>query len=415
MKKQTNLFDKDNSPNKKAPLAHRLRPQTLEDFSGQKEVLAQLHRLGSHNPFHFIFWGPPGCGKTTLAHILAKKWKRELYKFNAVTSGIPDLKKLIHSIQEMKGFLSERAIIFIDEIHRFNKAQQDVLLPYLERGDFTLMGATTEYPQTSLNRAVISRVKLFELKKLDREDILHILKRANIREKLSFSDEYLELIGNYSNGDARIALSHLEYLYNSPQALKNRKELIKTLTQNARNFDKNSHHHYDSISAFIKSVRGSDPDAAIYWLAVMIDGGEDPIFIARRLMILASEDIGNANPQALTLASSTHYTVSKIGMPEGRIPLAQCTIYLASSPKSNLAYKAINKALAFVKERPSAEVPGHLKTHSPEKKNYQYPHDYPNHYIQQKYRFDHENFIDWDQQGLEERLEGYLKKLSQGK
>lgn len=409
MNNQYTLFSP--SSTEQQPLAYKARPKNLDSFTGQEHVLSEISKLEADNPFHFIFWGPPGCGKTTLAHILGDLWKRELYNFNAVTSGIPELKKLIKSIEELKLLGSLKAIIFIDEIHRFNKAQQDVLLPFLEKGDFTLIGATTEYPQTSLNRAIISRVKLFELKALANEEIEGVLTQVINAQKLSVPQEFIVAIAHYSNGDARIALSHLEYIINLKERITNKEDLLKYLSQNARNYDKASNYHYDTISAFIKSVRGSDPDAAIFYLAIMLDGGEDPVFIARRLMILASEDIGNANPQALILATSTHYSLSQIGMPEARIPLAQCTIYLASSPKSNSAYLAIDKALAFIKDRPNAQIPEYLKNHSPQKSQYKYPHSYPEHYVKQTYKANSEVFYESTEQGFEKKLNDYLKSL----
>ena len=403
---QFNLFNTQN----KAPLAHRVRPSDFDAFHGQDKTLSNIEYLASDNPFHFIFWGPPGSGKTTLAHLLANKWQRELFEFSAVTSGVPDLKKLIKNVIETKEMTGKKSIIFIDEIHRFNKSQQDVLLPFLEKGDFTLIGATTEYPQTSLNRAIISRVKLYELQSLSEDDLVNIIKQTLENEgSQTLPPSFLSVIARYSNGDARVALSHLEYLLESKDLIQTQDQLLEYLTKNARNYDKDSNRHYDTISAFIKSVRGSDPDAAVMWLAVMLDGGEDPIFIARRLMILASEDIGNANPQALSLATATHYTVSQIGMPEARIPLSQCAIYLACSAKSNSSYLAIDKALAYVRENPTEQVPGHLKNHSPEKVNYKYPHNYPNHYIEQTYKLNELKFFEATDQGDEKNLGKYLK------
>ena len=402
---QANLF----SNSHKSPLAHRMRPASFDAFYGQSKTLNDINNLSADNPFHFVFWGPPGCGKTTLAHLLAKKWEREIFEFSAVTSGVPDLKKLIKNVIETKEFTGKKSIIFIDEIHRFNKSQQDVLLPFLEKGDFTLIGATTEYPQTSLNRAIISRVKLYELTSLGEKEIEDILSKTLKQENLEQPDDFIKLIARYSNGDARIALSHLEYLIESGNSIQTQDQLLEYITQNARSYDKNSNRHYDTISAFIKSVRGSDPDAAVMWLAVMLDGGEDPIFIARRLMILASEDIGNADPAALPLATATHYTVSQIGMPEARISLSQCTIYLACAPKSNSAYLAVDKALAYVRENPTEEVPGHLKNHSPEKVNYKYPHNYEGHFVEQNYKLNELKFYEPTAQGAEKAHSKLLK------
>lgn len=367
------------------PLAAKLRPKSLDDFCGQMRIRPQLEKLVSH-PRHVIFWGPPGTGKTTLAHIISGQIDRELYVFSAVTSGIPELKRLIQEMLDRRKEFGKESILFIDEIHRFNKSQQDALLPYLENGDFLFIGATTEYPHTSLNKALISRVSLIELKQLEQNDLTQILKRG--AEDLNRPElvDYVEDLAKLSNGDARFALNQLARLSAfSAKELENKEHVLKELFEHARQYDRNANRHYDVISAFIKSIRGSDPDGALLYLAIMLDGGEDPEFIARRLMILASEDVGLANSQALQVTSNAHYVVKHIGMPEARITLSHATVFMALSPKSNSVYKAVDAALGFVKENPTIEVPGHLSNVSPEKKNYKYPHSYPGNWTEQRY------------------------------
>lgn len=367
------------------PLAAKMRPTDLADFSGQPKIRAQLEKIVSH-PRHVIFWGPPGTGKTTLAHIIAGKIDRELNVFSAVTSGIPELKRLIQEMLDKRRELGRESILFIDEIHRFNKSQQDALLPYLENGDFLFIGATTEYPHTSLNKALISRVSLIELEQLTPTDLEEILSRALTELKRPELSPFLPEIAKLSNGDARFALNQLARLVAfSAEELNDSEKVLKELFLHARQYDKNANRHYDVISAFIKSIRGSDPDAALLYLAIMLDGGEDPEFVARRLMILASEDVGLANSQALQVATNAHYVTTKIGMPEARITLAHATVFMALSPKSNSAYKGINEAMSFVQENPTIQVPGHLSNVSPEKKNYKYPHSYPNNWVEQDY------------------------------
>ncbi len=367
------------------PLAAKMRPKDLEHFSGQGKIRAQLEKIVSH-PRHVIFWGPPGTGKTTLAHIIASKIDRELHVFSAVTSGIPELKRLIQEMLDHRREFEKESILFIDEIHRFNKSQQDALLPYLENGDFLFIGATTEYPHTSLNKALISRVSLVELVQLSPAELEEILGRAlgdlNRPELISYLPELAKL----SNGDARFALNQLSRLMAfTNDELIDHEKVLKELFLHARQYDKNANRHHDVISAFIKSIRGSDPDAALLYLAIMLDGGEDPEFIARRLMILASEDIGLANSQALQVTTNAHYVTTKIGMPEARITLAHASVFMALSPKSNSAYTGINEALRFVEENPTILVPGHLSSTSSEKKNYKYPHSFPGNWTEQDY------------------------------
>lgn len=367
------------------PLAAKLRPKSLDEFCGQTHIRTQLEKLISH-PRHVIFWGPPGTGKTTLAHLISAQIARELHVFSAVTQGIPELKKLIAEMLDRRKQFGKESILFIDEIHRFNKSQQDALLPYLENADFLFIGATTEYPHTSLNKALISRVSLIELKAHEQKDLVQILERGLSDLKRDELAPYLEELAKLSNGDARFALNQLARLEAFDRAeLQDKEKVLKELFEHARQYDKNANRHYDVISAFIKSIRGSDPQAALLYLAIMLDGGEAPEFIARRLMILASEDIGLANSQALQVATNAHYVTKQIGMPEARITLSHATVYLALSPKSNSVYSAIDEALSFVRENPTIEVPGHLSNVSPEKKNYKYPHSYPHNWVEQNY------------------------------
>ena len=367
------------------PLAARIRPNALASFFGHSQIRSQLEKLISH-PRHVIFWGPPGTGKTTLAHLVSGQLDRELHLFSAVTSGIPELKKLIAEILDRKKQFAKESILFIDEIHRFNKSQQDALLPYLENGDFLFIGATTEYPHTSLNKALLSRVSLIELKQLKEDDLKAILKEGIKHLEREELKNYIDDLANLSNGDARFCLNQLERLQAfSKVELQDKEKILKELFLHARQYDKNANRHHDVISAFIKSIRGSDPQAALLYLAIMLDGGEDPEFIARRLMILASEDVGLANSQALQVSTNAHYVIKQIGMPEARITLAHATVYMALSPKSNSVYLGIDSALNFVRENPTIDVPGHISNTSPEKKNYKYPHDYPQHWVEQNY------------------------------
>lgn len=380
---QLDVFD-SHSPHE-LPLAAKLRPKSLSDFFGQSKIRGQLEKLMAH-PRHVIFWGPPGTGKTTLAHIISGQIGRELHVFSAVTSGVPELKRLIQEMLDRRRDLARESILFIDEIHRFNKSQQDALLPYLENGDFLFIGATTEYPHTSLNKALISRVSLIELKQLEAMDLEEILSRGTHDLGRGDLRAFVPELAKLSNGDARFALNQLARLAAfRANELMDKEAVLKELFEHARQYDRNANRHYDVISAFIKSVRGSDPDAALLYLAIMLDGGEDPEFIARRLMILASEDVGLANSQALQVTTNAHYVVSKIGMPEARITLSHATVFLALSPKSNSVYKGVDAALAFVKENPTVEVPGLLSNVSPEKKDYKYPHSYPGNWTEQRY------------------------------
>lgn len=386
------------------PLAERLRPQTLDDYIGQKHlvgpgaVLRQMIEAGRISSF--ILWGPPGVGKTTLAQIIAHKLETPFYTLSAVTSGVKDVRDVIERAKSNRFFSSNSPILFIDEIHRFSKSQQDSLLGAVEQGTVTLIGATTENPSFEVIRPLLSRCQLYVLKSLEKDDLLELLKRAlstdaYLRERSIELKETTAML-RYSGGDARKLLNILELVVEAEPA--DRPIVItdalvsERLQQNPLAYDKDGEMHYDIISAFIKSIRGSDPDAAIYWLARMVEGGEDPAFIARRLVISASEDIGLANPNALLLANACFETLMKVGWPEGRIPLAETTIYLATSPKSNSAYKAINEALELVRRTGNLPVPLHLRN-APTKlmkqlgygEEYKYAHDYAGHFVRQQY------------------------------
>lgn len=389
------------------PLAARLRPSSFDQFYGQNHLLNKYPFLKDKNFPSLVLYGPPGTGKTTLAHLLASSSGKNIFNFNAVLGGVNELRKIIRECENS----DRESILFMDEIHRFNKSQQDALLPYVEKGTFTLIGATTEYPKTSLNKALLSRVQIVELKKLSLDALLKILTQAKNELNIEIDEKTLHLLTEYSSGDARVALNLLDIVQKAPKG----SDLLPLIKQNSREFDKNDSRHYDVISAFIKSMRGSDPQAALLWLAVMIDGGEDPVFIARRLVIFASEDVGNAHPMALGLTNATLNTVKNIGMPEARISLAQATTYLASTVKSNASYKAIDAALEYVRSRPTIEVPEHLKNYpAPDAKKYLYPHDYPGNYVRQNYTNENlPRFYKPSVQGREKFLKERLESLTQ--
>jgi len=385
------------------PLAERLRPKSLDGYIGQQHlvgphaVLRQM--IDAKRIKSFILWGPPGVGKTTLAQIIAAQLNTPFYTLSAVTSGVKDVREVIEKARRNRFFDSPSPILFIDEIHRFSKSQQDSLLGAVETGTVTLIGATTENPSFEIIRPLLSRCQLYTLKPLENEDLLSLLHSAIttdvILKEKQFQIDQTEAILRFLGGDARKLLNILELLSESAQqntVIINDQIVTERLQQNPMAYDKGGEMHYDIVSAFIKSIRGSDPDGAIYWLARMIEGGEDPSFIARRLVISASEDIGLANPNAMLIANTCYDTVLKIGWPEGRIPLAEATIYLATSPKSNSAYLAINQAIALVKETGNLPVPMHLRN-APTKMmkelgygaDYKYSHNYPHNFVQQQF------------------------------
>ena len=384
------------------PLAERLRPRTLDDYIGQRHLVGEgavlRKMIDAGRISSFILWGPPGVGKTTLAQIIANRLKTPFYTLSAVTSGVKDVRDVIEKAQKGRFFNEASPILFIDEIHRFSKSQQDSLLGAVEKGIVTLIGATTENPSFEVIRPLLSRCQLYVLKSLEKDDLLQLLHRAVttdviLRERKIELKETSALL-RYSGGDARKLLNILELVVEaeSGDVMITDELVVSRLQQNPLAYDKDGEMHYDIISAFIKSIRGSDPDAALYWMARMIEGGEDPQFIARRLVISASEDIGLANPNALLLANAAFDTVMKIGWPEGRIALAEAAVYLATSPKSNSAYLGIDEALAVVRETGNLPVPLHLRN-APTKlmkdlgysDGYKYPHDYAGHFVAQQY------------------------------
>ncbi len=386
-----------------APLAERMRPRTLDDYVGQKHLVgpdAVLRKMiDAGRISSFILWGPPGVGKTTLAQIIAHKLETPFYTLSAVTSGVKDVREVIEKARNNRFFSQASPILFIDEIHRFSKSQQDSLLGAVEQGTVTLIGATTENPSFEVIRPLLSRCQLYVLKSLTRDDLLELLHRA-IEKDTELRTRHIELretdaILRYSGGDARKLLNILELVVEAAgtdTVVITDTMVTERLQQNPLAYDKDGELHYDIISAFIKSIRGSDPDAALYWLARMIEGGEDPAFIARRLVISASEDIGLANPNALLLANAAFDAVMKIGWPEGRIPLAEVTVYLAASPKSNSAYMGINDALQLVRQTGNLPVPLHLRNAPTQlmkelgyAKDYKYAHDYEGHFVEQQF------------------------------
>jgi len=385
------------------PLAERLRPRTLDDYIGQQHlvgegaVLRKMIEAGRISSF--ILWGPPGVGKTTLAQIIANRLETPFYTLSAVTSGVKDVRDVIEKAQKVRFFNEASPILFIDEIHRFSKSQQDSLLGAVEKGIVTLIGATTENPSFEVIRPLLSRCQLYILKSLEKDDLLKLLNRAihtdSILKEKNIQLQETGALLRYSGGDARKLLNILELVVDSEAS----DEVVITdeiveqrLQQNPLAYDKDGEMHYDIISAFIKSIRGSDPDAALYWMARMIEGGEDPQFIARRLVISAAEDIGLANPNALLLANAAFDAVMKIGWPEGRIPLAEATVYLATSPKSNSAYLGVDAALDLVRRTgnqpvplPIRNAPTQLMKELGYHDGYKYPHDYPGHFTDQQY------------------------------
>ena len=390
------------------PLAYRMSPQTLDDYVGQEHILGKdkiLYRtIKADRLSSIILWGPPGCGKTSLARVISHTTKYKFTKLNAVTSGVSDIKRAIEDAQNAFLNPSGKCILFIDEIHRFNKLQQDALLPYVENGTVILIGATTENPYFEVNKALISRSMVFRLNPLTTKDIFTILKKSLTSERglasynIRIEDSTLEKIAETSNGDVRTALNGLEVAVLTTQMDKDgyitiTDEIAKECVQERKAiFDKNGDSHYDNISAFIKSMRGSDPDAAVFYLARALNAGEDPVFIARRITIAAAEDVGMANPNALVVATAAMQAVNMLGMPEARIILSEAAVYVATSKKSNAAYMAINKAMEDVATKDTGTIPMHIRNAPAEGMakegygvGYKYPHDYPGHWVEQQY------------------------------
>ena len=390
------------------PLAFRMRPKTLEEFVGQEHILAKdklLYRtIKADRLSSIILWGPPGCGKTSLAKVISETTKYKFTKINAVTSGVSDIKNAIQEAQNMLLNPSGKCILFIDEIHRFNKLQQDALLPFVEDGTVILIGATTENPYFEVNKALISRSMVIKLEPLEKKDIIKIIKNSLVSKdglgmyNIKISDETIDHIAEVSGGDVRTALNGLEVAVLTTNMNKDGvieitdKIASESLNKKKAIFDKNGDSHYDNISAFIKSMRGSDPDAAVFYLARALNGGEDPVFMARRIVIAAAEDVGLANPNALTVATSAMQAVTMIGMPEARIILSEAAVYVALSKKSNATYLAIDKALNDVSSKDTGKIPMHIRNAAAKgmeefgyHEGYKYPHDYPGHVVEQQY------------------------------
>ena len=421
-----------------APLAARMRPRTLEEFVGQKHIVGKnklLYRaIKADKLSSVIFYGPPGTGKTTLAKIIANSTESRFVQLNATTAGIKDIKETVKSASDELSISGKRSILFIDEIHRFNKTQQDALLPHVEDGTIILIGATTENPYFEVNNALVSRSIIFSLNPLEKDDIKDLILNAiNDTERgygnklIEISDDALDFLSDVANGDARSALNALELAVITTEENDEGKIIIdlgvveECIQKRALNYDKDGDNHYDTISAFIKSMRGSDPDAALYYLAKMIYAGEDPKFIARRIVICASEDVGNADPHALMVAVNAAQAVNFIGMPESRIILAQAVTYIASAPKSNAAYLGIDKALADVKHKRIKTVPPHLKDahyNGAESlgngNGYKYSHNYPGHYVKQQYLPDElvgTIYYEPTENGIEKKIKEKLDRL----
>lgn len=422
---------------REAPLAARMRPKTLEEFVGQAHIVGKgklLYRaIQSDRLSSVLFYGPPGTGKTTLAKIIANTTKSAFHQINATTAGIKEIKETVEAAKADLGMYGRRTILFIDEIHRFNKSQQDALLPHVEDGTIILIGATTENPYFEVNKALVSRSIVFELYPLEQRDIECLLRRALEDTERGMGAYHAEMdadalafLADTANGDARTALNALELAILTTEPENGRVHITPEIAEDciqkrALNYDRDGDNHYDTISAFIKSMRGSDPDAALYYLAKMIYAGEDPKFIARRVVICAAEDVGNADPHALQVAVAAMEAVNFIGMPEGRIPLAQAVTYVACAPKSNAAYLGIDKALADVRTKRIKSVPLHLKDahYSGAKElgrgiGYKYAHDFPGHYVAQQYLPD--EFVGTvyyapTENGVERRIKEYLRRL----
>ncbi|MCT6869517.1 replication-associated recombination protein A [Apibacter sp.] len=416
-----------------SPLAERMRPKTLKDYQYQSHLIGKdgpiRRMIDSGNLASMIFWGPPGTGKTTLAEIIASESKREYYTLSAVSSGVKEVREVIEKAKNQNLFTGKSPILFIDEIHRFNKSQQDSLLQAVEKGWIVLVGATTENPSFEVVSALLSRCQVYTLYHLDKNALSNLLHRAitedEILSKKNIIIDEEEALFQYSGGDARKLLNSLDLVvqqFNGQEEIHiNNEEIKKVIQENMALYDKDGEQHYDIISAFIKSIRGSDPNAAVYWLARMLEGGEDIKFIARRMVISASEDIGMANPTALILANNTFQAIAVIGNPEARILLSQCAVYLATSPKSNASYLAINSALSYVKKTGNLSVPLHLRnapTQLMKELNYgsgyKYSHDYPGNFAYQEFLPDeasHETFYQPGNNSRENKLRDYLRNL----
>lgn len=431
------LFDyaREMNKEKEAPLAGRMRPATLDEVVGQEHIIGRdklLYRaIQADKLSSIIFYGPPGTGKTTLAKVIANTTKANFVQMNATTSGKKDMQEAVKNAKEALGMFQKKTILFIDEIHRFNKAQQDYLLPFVEDGTVILIGATTENPYFEVNQALISRSNVFQLYSLEKDDIKELIRRAVYDDEkgmgvyhASIEEDALDFLADMAEGDARSALNAIELGILTTQPNEAGKIVIdlnvaqECIQRRAARYDKDGDNHYDVISAFIKSMRGSDPDAAVYYLARMIDAGESVTFIARRVMICASEDVGNADPQAIQVAVAAAQAVERVGLPEARILLAQAVTYVASAPKSNAAYLAVDKALETVRNHKIGEVPNHLKDSHYKVAaklghgiGYQYAHDYPDHYVKQQYLPDElqgMRFYEPTANGYEKRIKDYL-------
>ncbi|WP_041606471.1 replication-associated recombination protein A [Halothermothrix orenii] len=438
-----NLFEQNSESNdKNRPLAYRMRPGNLDEFYGQEDVIGPgkpLRRaIEADRVQSLILYGPPGCGKTSLAQVIARKTEGKFIRINAVTSGVSKIREVIDKASKNRSLHGIKTILFIDEIHRFNKSQQDALLPAVESGTITLIGATTENPYFEVNSPLLSRSRIVRLKPLKKEDIIKILKNALNNEErglgnynIDISQDALQYLASIAGGDARTALNGLEIAVLTTPPDKegiihiNKNIISESLQKKLLKYDKQGDNHYDVVSAFIKSMRGSDPDAALFWLARMLESGEDPRFIARRIIVHAAEDVGMADPMALVVATSAANAVEYVGLPEARIPLAEAVIYIATAPKSNSVITGIDAALNYVKNNDTGEVPLHLRdAHYKGARNlkhglgYKYPHDYPYHYVKQQYVPDEvtgTEFYKPGQQGREKKIKqrlDFLKNLN---
>ena len=436
------LFDymREQNQEKEAPLASRLRPSVLEEVAGQQHIIGKdklLYRaIQADKLSSVIFYGPPGTGKTTLAKVIANTTSAEFTQINATSAGKKDMEEVVRQAKDSRGMYGKKTILFIDEIHRFNKSQQDYLLPFVEDGTVILVGATTENPYFEVNGALLSRSVIFELKPLEKEDIKTILKRAVTDQEKGMgsfhavvAEDAMEFLADVANGDARAALTAIELgILTTPRSDDGKIHITlevasECIQKRVVQYDKTGDNHYDTISAFIKSMRGSDPDAAVYYLAKMLYAGEDIKFIARRIMICASEDVGNADPNALVLAASAAQAVERVGMPEAQIILSQAAAYVASAPKSNAACLAISRAMEIVRTTKTAPVPVHLQdSHYRGAKKlghgqgYLYAHDYPNHYVRQQYLPDgltDVKFYEPTEYGYEKQIKAHLKFLKE--